>query len=280
MKLLRFGELGNEKPGILDSENNIRDLTGEVVDISGDDLSNEALSRLRKLNPNDLPIVQGTPRIGTCVGNIGKLVCVGLNYTDHAAELNMDLPDEPVVFMKAPSCICGPNDHVELPPGSTKTDWEVELGIVIGKHTKNISEENALDHVAGYCAVNDISERDFQLEHCGQWTKGKSYDTFGPIGPWLVTRDEIPDPHNLEMYLEVNGHRHQNGSTKTMQFKVPMMVAHLSRFMSLQPGDVISTGTPPGVGGGQTPQAFLKAGDSMELGIEGLGVQLKAVVQG
>ncbi|WP_057465486.1 fumarylacetoacetate hydrolase family protein [Pseudovibrio sp. POLY-S9] len=273
MKLLRYGELNAEKPGVLDADGNIRDLSGVVGDIAGDTLSAEGLAKIAELDLTSLPVVEGNPRIGACVGNVGKFICIGLNYSDHAAEAGMEVPKEPVTFFKATSAICGPNDDIEIPRGSVKTDWEVELGVVIGKHTKYVSEKGALDHVAGYCVVNDLSERDFQLHRSGQWVKGKSADTFGPIGPWLVTRDEVEDPQNLSMYLEVNGHRYQNGSTKTMVFDVAKVISHLSQFMSLQPGDVISTGTPPGVGMGQKPETYLKPGDKMELGIEGLGVQ-------
>ena len=240
-------------------------------------MSDAALARLSALDAASLPAVDGNTRIGACVGSVGKFICIGLNYADHAAESGMELPEEPVIFFKATSAIIGPNDTVEIPRNSVKTDWEVELGVVIGKETKYVSPEEALDHVAGYCVVNDLSERDFQLHRSGQWVKGKSADTFGPIGPWLVTRDEVPDPQNLGMYLEVNGHRYQDGSTKTMHFGVATVVSHLSQFMSLQPGDVISTGTPPGVGLGQSPEVYLKPGDVMELGIEGLGVQTQKV---
>lgn len=280
MKLLRYGEKGAEKPGILDSNGAIRDLSGVVGDIAGDVLSDESLAKLADIDLETLPVVDGDPRIGACVGNVGKFICIGLNYADHAAESGMALPEEPVIFFKATSAICGPNDTVEIPRNSVKTDWEVELGVVIGKEAKYVSEEDALDYVAGYCVVNDLSERDFQLHRSGQWVKGKSADTFGPIGPWLVTRDEVTNPQDLPMYLEVNGHRFQNGSTNTMHFGVANVISHLSQFMSLQPGDVISTGTPPGVGLGQTPEVYLKAGDKMELGIEGLGVQNQDVVQG
>ena len=277
MKLLGFGPKGAEKPGLLDDDGAVRDLSGVVSDISGEALGDETLARLRALDPASFPVVEGAPRIGACVGQVGKFICIGLNYADHAAESGMSLPEEPVIFFKATSAIIGPDDMVEIPRGSVKTDWEVELGVVIGKHTKYVSVEEALDHVAGYCVVNDLSERDFQLHRSGQWVKGKSADTFGPIGPWLVTRDEISDPQNLPMYLEVNGHRYQDGSTKTMHFDVATVISHLSQFMSLQPGDVISTGTPPGVGMGQDPQTYLKPGDRMELGIEGLGVQRQTV---
>jgi len=273
MKLLRYGPLGQEKPGLLDQDGNIRDLSGQVADIGAATLGDAGRDALRALDPQSLPLVEGTPRIGACVGQVGKFICIGLNYADHAAESGMSLPDEPVIFFKATSAICGPNDAVEIPRTSVKTDWEVELGVVIGKTAKYIGRDEALDHVAGYCVVNDLSERDFQLHRSGQWVKGKSADTFGPIGPWLVTRDEVADPQNLAMWLEVNGHRYQDGSTRTMHFDVATVISHLSQFMSLQPGDVISTGTPPGVGMGQTPETYLKPGDVMELGIAGLGVQ-------
>lgn len=278
MKLLRFGPAGAEKPGLLDKEGRIRDLSGIVDDIAGATLGETGLDRLRGLDPATLPLVDGDPRLGPCVGRVGKFICIGLNYADHAAESGMELPKEPVVFFKATSAICGPNDDTEIPRNSVKTDWEVELGVVIGTPAKYVSEAEALDHVAGYCVINDLSERDFQLHRSGQWVKGKSADTFGPIGPWLVTRDEVADPQNLGMYLEVNGHRYQDGSTRTMHFGVATVVSHLSQFMSLQPGDVISTGTPPGVGMGQNPQTYLKPGDVVELGIEGLGSQKQKVV--
>ena len=277
MKLLRYGPVGQEKPGLLDTDGVIRDLSAVVPDIAGAVLSDAGLAELRDLEPATLPAVEGTPRIGACVGSVGKFVCIGLNYADHAAESGMDLPAEPVIFFKATSSIIGPDDDVEIPRNSVKTDWEVELGVVIGKHTKYVSKDDALDHVAGYCVVNDLSERDFQMHRSGQWVKGKSADTFGPIGPWLVTRDEVANPQDLPMYLEVNGHRYQDGSTKTMHFDVATLVSHLSEFMSLQPGDVISTGTPPGVGLGQKPEVYLKPGDVMELGIAGLGVQHQKV---
>ncbi|MFC4215527.1 ureidoglycolate lyase [Pseudophaeobacter arcticus] len=278
MKLLRFGPLGSEKPGLLDAEGRIRDLSGVVEDIAGEVLGDSQLQALRAIDPASLPLVEETPRIGACVGQVGKFICIGLNYADHAAEAGMQLPEEPVVFFKATSAICGPNDDTEIPRNSVKTDWEVELGVVIGKPTKYVSADAALSHVAGYCVVNDLSERDFQIHRSGQWVKGKSCDTFGPIGPWLVTRDEVPDPQDLAMYLEVNGHRYQDGSTRTMHFDVATVISHLSQFMSLQPGDVISTGTPPGVGMGQRPEVYLKPGDRMELGVEGLGVQKQNVV--
>ncbi len=274
MKLLRYGDLGAEKPGMLDANGTIRDLSGHIKDFSGESLSDTTFSKLRALDPTNLPVIDASTRIGACVGSVGKFVCIGLNYADHAAESGMELPEEPVIFFKATSSIIGPNDDIEIPRHSVKTDWEVELGVVIGKHAKYVKKENALDHVAGYCVVNDLSERDFQLHRSGQWVKGKSADTFGPIGPWLVTRDEVPNPQNLAMYLEVNGHRYQDGSTKTMHFDVATIVSHLSQFMSLQPGDVISTGTPPGVGLGQKPNPiYLHSGQKMHLGIEKLGVQ-------
>ena len=277
MKLLRYGDLGAEKPGMLDANGTIRDLSGHIKDFSGESLSDTTFLKLRALDPTNLPVIEASTRIGACVGSVGKFVCIGLNYADHAAESGMELPEEPVIFFKATSSIIGPNDDVEIPRHSVKTDWEVELGVVIGKHAKYVKKENALDHVAGYCVVNDLSERDFQLHRSGQWVKGKSADTFGPIGPWLVTRDEVPDPQNLTMYLEVNGHRYQDGSTETMHFDVATIVSHLSQFMSLQPGDVISTGTPPGVGMGQKPETYLKSGDVIELEIEGLGLQRQVV---
>lgn len=277
MKLLRYGPAGQEKPGLL-HDGSIRDLSSHIDDLSGDALSDGTLAKLRMIDPAQLPEVDSSERIGACVGHVGKFICIGLNYADHAAESGMELPQEPVIFFKATSAITGPNDTVHIPRTSEKTDWEVELGVVIGKEAKYITPAEALDHVAGYCVVNDLSERDFQLHRSGQWVKGKSADTFGPIGPWLVTRDEVPDPQNLPMYLEVNGHRYQDGSTNTMHFNVATVIAHLSQFMSLQPGDVISTGTPPGVGMGQNPQIFLKPGDVMELGIEGLGTQKQEVI--
>ena len=277
MKLLRYGPQGTEKPGMMAADGTIRDLSGHIDDLAGAELSDAALDQLRAIHVNSLPVVEGSARLGPCVGNIGKFVCIGLNYADHAAESGMALPEEPVIFFKATSAITGPNDDVEIPRHSVKTDWEVELGVVIGKAAKYISKKEALDHVAGYCVINDLSERDFQLHRSGQWVKGKSADTFGPIGPWMVTRDEVPDPQNLAMYLEVNGHRYQDGSTKTMHFDVATIVSHLSQFMSLQPGDVISTGTPPGVGMGQKPETYLKPGDVIELEIEGLGKQRQNV---
>jgi 2-keto-4-pentenoate hydratase/2-oxohepta-3-ene-1,7-dioic acid hydratase in catechol pathway len=278
MKLLRFGSRGQERPGILDSKGGVRDLSGVVGDVAGAALLPDALERLRKVRVNELPLVDGNARIGPCVGSVGKFICIGLNYSDHAAESGMAVPVEPVVFMKATSSIMGPNDEVMIPRGSAKTDWEVELGVVIGKEARYVAEDDALSHVAGYCVVNDLSERAFQLEGTGQWVKGKSADTFGPIGPWLVTADEVPNPQALDLWLEVDGHRYQNGSTGTMVFGVAYLISYLSRFMSLQPGDVISTGTPPGVGLGQKPPVYLRAGNVIRLGIGGLGEQRQTVV--
>jgi 2-keto-4-pentenoate hydratase/2-oxohepta-3-ene-1,7-dioic acid hydratase in catechol pathway len=278
MKLLRYGNVGEERPGIVDVEGRLRDLSGVAGDITGATLTPESLEKLRKLNPKDLPLVAGTPRIGACVSGVGKFICIGLNYSDHAAESGMAVPAEPVVFMKATSAICGPYDEVMIPRGGEKTDWEVELGVVIGKEARYVTEREALSHVAGYCVVNDVSERAFQLEGTGQWVKGKSADTFGPIGPWLVTADEVPDPQSLNLWLEVDGRRYQDGSTATMVFGVAHLVSYLSRFMSLQPGDILSTGTPPGVGLGQKPPVYLRPGNVMRLGIEGLGEQRQTVV--
>ena len=278
MKLLRYGPPGAEKPGLLDSTGAIRDLSGTVPDISGDTLLPESLARLRKIDAASLPRVSGTPRIGPCVGRVGKFICIGLNYSDHAAESGMAVPKEPIVFMKATSSIVGPNDNLEIPRGSTKTDWEVELGVVVGKTAKYVTAEQALSHVAGYCVVHDVSERAFQLEGTGQWTKGKSADTFGPIGPWLVTADDVRDCGDLKLWLEVDGQRYQDGSTKTLIFDVPLLVSYLSNFMSLQPGDIISTGTPPGVGHGKKPPVYLRAGNVVRLGVEGLGEQQQTVV--
>jgi 2-keto-4-pentenoate hydratase/2-oxohepta-3-ene-1,7-dioic acid hydratase in catechol pathway len=278
MKLLRYGSAGKEKPGILDAEGRIRDLSGIIPDLAGETLLPESSSRLRNINVNSLPEIKGEPRIGPCVVSSGKFICIGLNYSDHAAESGMQVPREPVVFMKATSCIVGPDDDVVIPRGSQKTDWEVELGVVIGKPAKYVELADALSHVAGYCVINDLSERAFQLEGTGQWVKGKSADTFGPIGPWLVTPDEVPDPQNLNLWLEVDGHRYQNGSTKTMVFNVAFLISYLSRYMSLHPGDIISTGTPPGVGLGQKPPVYLRPGNRIRLGVEGLGHQSQKVV--
>ncbi|CAN7146617.1 MULTISPECIES: fumarylacetoacetate hydrolase family protein [Brucella] len=277
MKFLRYGETGQEKPGLLDADGNIRDLSAHVSDLSGAVLSPEALAKLGSLDVNALPKVEGNPRLGPCVAGTGKFICIGLNYADHAAESGMAVPPEPVIFMKATSAIVGPNDDLLIPRGSEKTDWEVELGIVIGKTAKYVSEDDALDYVAGYCTLHDVSERAFQIERAGQWTKGKSCDTFGPTGPWLVTKDEVADPQDLKMWLTVNGETMQDGSTKTMVYGVRHLVSYLSQFMSLQPGDIISTGTPPGVGMGMKPPRYLKAGDVVELGIEGLGSQKQNV---
>lgn len=279
MKLLRYGPAGQEKPGLLDAEGRIRDLSGAVPDIAGDALTPAGIAKLKGIDPSSLPVVSGNPRLGPCVGSVGKFICIGLNYSDHAAESGLAVPPEPVIFMKPTSAIVGPNDNVEIPRGSEKTDWEVELGVVIGKAAKYITEAEAYDHIAGYCVVNDVSERAFQIERSGQWVKGKAHDTFGPIGPWLVTRDEVPDPQDLHMWLEVDGHRYQDGSTKTMVYQVPFLVSYLSQFMSLQPGDVITTGTPPGVGMGQKPPKYLKAGQTIRLGIEKLGEQAQKTVQ-
>ncbi|MDR5739000.1 MULTISPECIES: ureidoglycolate lyase [unclassified Caballeronia] len=279
MKLLRYGPKGQEKPGLLDADGQIRDLSAVVDDIAGATLTEAGLAKVRAADPASLPVVEGNPRIGPCVGRVGKFVCIGLNYADHAAESNLPVPTEPVIFGKWTSAICGPNDDVEIPRESKKTDWEVELGVVIGKEAKYVDEASALDYVAGYCVINDVSEREWQLEHGTQWDKGKGFDTFGPIGPWLVTKDEVADPQKLDLWLEVDGHRYQNGNTKTMVFTVAQLVAYLSKVMSLQPGDIISTGTPPGVGMGVKPSAvYLKAGQTMRLGIEGLGEQQQKTV--
>lgn len=279
MKLLRYGPAGAERPAILDSNGKIRDLSAQLHDISGDVLLPASLEKLRQLDIDSLPLVGGDPRIGACIGNVGKFICIGLNYADHAAETGAEIPKEPVIFNKWTSSIIGPNDDVEIPRDSVKTDWEVELGVVIGKGGRYISQADAMSHVAGYCVINDVSEREFQIERGGTWDKGKGCDTFGPIGPWLVTADEIPDPQQLNLWLEVDGKRYQNGNTRTMIFKVPEIVSYLSRFMSLQPGDIISTGTPPGVGLGQKPPVYLQAGQVMHLGIEGLGEQRQKTVQ-
>ncbi|MEM7752562.1 MAG: fumarylacetoacetate hydrolase family protein [Pseudomonadota bacterium] len=278
MKLVRYGEKGAEKPGMIDADGTLRDLSAHVDDINGAALSDASLAKLAMLNTDDLPAVSGSPRIGACVGDIGKFVCIGLNFTDHAEETGNPIPEHPIVFMKANSAISGPFDDIVMPRGSTKTDWEVELGVVIGTEAKYVSEADALDYVAGYCVCNDVSERTFQIELSGQWTKGKSCDTFGPTGPWMVTKDEIADINNLEMWCDVNGKRMQSGSTKTMIFNVAEIVSHLSELFTLHPGDVISTGTPPGVGMGMKPPTYLKAGDEVSLYIEGLGTQTQKVV--
>ena len=278
MKLLRFGDVGRERPGILDSESQIRDLSPIVNDLGANVLVPESLEKLRQLNLHSLPLIPHGVRIGACVTSVGKFICIGLNYADHAAESGVAVPKQPIIFMKATSAICGPNDDVVIPRGSSKSDWEVELGVVIGKTAKYVKESDALSHVAGYCVINDLSEREFQLEGTGQWVKGKSADTFGPIGPWLVTCDEIPDPQNLDLRLDINGQRYQDGSTSTMVFGVAFLVSYISRFMSLQAGDIISTGTPPGVGMGQKPPRYLLPGDYISLAIDGLGEQRHRVV--
>jgi 2,4-diketo-3-deoxy-L-fuconate hydrolase len=283
VKLLRFGLPGQEKPGVLDAQGRVRDLSGVIADVAGAALLPDSLARLRGLNIESLPLVAGIPqrdlRLGACVGSVGKFICIGLNYSDHAAESGMKVPPEPVIFNKWTSAIVGPDDQVEIPRGSVKTDWEVELGVVIGKGGRYIDEADALSHVAGYCVVNDVSEREYQLDRSGTWDKGKGCDTFGPTGPWLVTADEVPDPQALSMWLDVDGKRYQNGSTSTMVYGVQFLISYLSRFMSLQPGDVISTGTPPGVGMGQKPPVYLRAGQTIHLGIEGLGSQTQVTVQ-
>ena len=277
MKLVRFGNEGREKPGMIDSNGNLRDLSAHVPDINPTTIAD--IERLKGLNENDLPMVDGNTRLGACVGNIGKYMCIALNYSDHAAESGLDVPAHPILFMKATSAVVGPNDDVSLPRGSEKGDWEVELGVVIGKKAKYVSKDDALNYVAGYCVCNDVSERSFQTTLSGQWTKGKSCDTFGPTGPWLVTRDDVPDPQNLSLTLDVNGKRMQNGNTSTMIFTVAEIIEHLSSLFTLHPGDVISTGTPPGVGMGIKPEpVYLKAGDVMEVAIEGLGSQRQNVV--
>jgi 2,4-diketo-3-deoxy-L-fuconate hydrolase len=278
MKLLRYGLSGQERPGLLDDQGQVRDLSGVIEDVGGAALSPTGLAKLATLDPASLPLVAAPGRLGPCVGRVGKFICIGLNYADHAAESGLPVPTEPVIFTKATSAICGPDDEIIQPVGSTKLDWEVELGVVIGTEARYVSEERALEHVAGYCVINDVSERAFQLDGTGTWDKGKGCDTFGPTGPWLVTKDEAGDVENLGMWLRVNGELFQNGSTKTMVFKPAFLISYVSRFMSLQPGDIISTGTPPGVGMGQKPPRYLVPGDMMELGIEGLGVQRQIVV--
>ncbi|TNC72579.1 fumarylacetoacetate hydrolase family protein [Rubellimicrobium roseum] len=273
MKLLRHGERGSERPGLVHEDGTIRDLSGVVPDIAGAVLSDQGLQAIRAVDPSSLPVVDAATRLGPCVGGTGKFICIGLNYADHAAESGLQVPPEPVIFMKATSAICGPNDPILIPRGSQKTDWEVELAVIIGRHAKYVSEDEALSHVAGYAVANDVSERAFQAERAGQWTKGKSCDNFGQLGPWLVTRDEVADPQDLSMWCRVNGETKQDGSTRTMVYGVAHLVSYLSQFMSLHPGDVISTGTPPGVGLGQKPPQFLKVGDVVELGIRGLGEQ-------
>ena len=278
MKLVRYGAAGAEKPGMMDGDT-LRDLSGVIDDITGDTVTDEALARLQGIDPATLPAVEGSPRIGACVGNIGKFLCIGLNFSDHAAEQGLPIPEHPILFFKANSAVVGPNDDVIMPRGSKRSDWEVELGVVIGKTAKYVSEADALDYVAGYCVINDVSEREFQQNLTGQWTKGKSCDTYGPTGPYLVTRDEIPDPQALDMSLSVNGNQMQTGNTATMIFSVAQIIEHLSQLFTLHPGDVISTGTPPGVGDGMNPKTYLKVGDVMELEIEGLGKQRQVVGQ-
>src|SRR5688572_26639143 len=278
MKLLRFGRPGQERPGLLDDTGTIRDLSSHVPDLAGDALLPESLARLRGVDPASLPRVDGNPRLGACVSGVGKFICVGLNYSDHAAESGMTVPAEPIIFMKATSSLSGPNDDIVIPRGSEKTDWEVELGVVIGRRAKYVTEQDAMAHVAGYCVVNDLSERAFQLEGTGQWVKGKSADTFGPIGPWLVTTDEITDPQNLDLWLEVDGRTYQRSTTRHMIFTVARLVSFISKFMSLQPGDIISTGTPPGVGHGMKPPVYLRAGSVVRLGVAQLGEQRQKVV--
>ena len=278
MKLVRYGNPGKEKPGLIDADGKLRDLSAVITDIGPDQLGDAALAKLRKLKTANLPLVKGSPRMGSPVAGVPKFIAIGLNYADHAAESGLPIPKEPVVFMKATSCIQGPNDPVMLPKGSVKTDWEVELGVVIGTRARYVSQKEALNHVAGYCTVNDVSEREFQIERGGTWDKGKGCDTFGPLGPWLVTRDEVPNPQRLSLWLDVNGKRVQSGSTKTMIFSVAKIVSYVSQFMTLEPGDVITTGTPPGVGLGMKPPMFLKKGDVMNVGIEGLGEQQQQVI--
>lgn len=278
MKLVRYGKPGKEKPGLIDAQGKLRDLSAVIPDVGPDQLGDAALAKLARINPEKLPLVRGKPRMGSPVAGVSKFIAIGLNYADHAAEAGMPIPAEPVVFTKAISCIQGPDDPVMLPKGSKKTDWEVELGVVIGKRARYVSQKDALSYVAGYCTINDISEREYQLERGGTWDKGKGCDTFGPIGPWLVTRDEVPNPQKLGLWLELNGKRVQNGSTKTMVFSVAKIISYLSQFMTLMPGDVITTGTPPGVGMGMKPQVFLKPGDTLTVGVEGLGEQRQTVV--
>jgi 2,4-didehydro-3-deoxy-L-rhamnonate hydrolase len=279
MKLLRYGPIGKEKPGILDADGKIRDLSSVIPELDGSAVSPASLAKLRKVKVDKLPLVRGNPRIGACIANPQKFIAIGLNYSDHAAESGLTVPPEPIIFTKHVSCLSGPNDTVTIPPKSKKSDWEVELGVIIGTRAKNIKKKDALKHVAGYCTINDLSERAFQIERSGQWTKGKSYDTFGPVGPWLVTADEIKNPQNLHLWLELNGKRVQDGNTKTMVYGVAYIVAYLSEFFTLMPGDIITTGTPPGVGMGMKPQRFLKPGDKMRIGIDGLGVQEQVVVR-
>jgi 2-keto-4-pentenoate hydratase/2-oxohepta-3-ene-1,7-dioic acid hydratase in catechol pathway len=279
MKLLRYGPKGQEKPGLLDNDGKIRDLSGVIADVTGSVLSPESVARLRSLDLAELPLVSGEPRLGPCVGSVGKFIGIGLNYADHAAETGAAIPKEPVVFNKWVTCISGCNDDIQIPAGSTKTDWEVELGVVIGQTARRVSEAEALNHVAGYCVVNDVSEREYQIERGPTWDKGKGFDSFGPIGPWLVTKDEVPDPQTLQLWLEIDGVRRQSGTTKTMVFSVATLVSYLSRIMTLHPGDVIATGTPPGVGMGMNPPVFLRPGQVVRLGVERLGEQRQVTVQ-
>ena len=279
MKLLRHGEFGQEKPGIIDQDGKIRDLSKHISDINGDTICSDGLKKISAIDLSSLPIIPDNTRLGACVGSVGKFLCIGLNYSDHAAESGLPVPSEPILFSKATSAIVGPNDNVEIPRNSSETDWEVELGIIIGKKAKYIDENSAQDYIAGYCVINDVSERAFQIKREGQWTKGKSCDTFGPTGPYLVTKDEVSDVQNLTMFLDVNGKRMQDGSTNTMIFSVNHIVYYLSQFMSLHPGDIIATGTPPGVGMGMKPSLYLKSGDVMRLGIEGLGEQSQTCIQ-
>ncbi len=278
MKLLRYGEPGCELPGVLDNKGQIRSLSEVIPDLAGESLSDESMEKIRRLDLSTLPEVEAGVRLGPCVAGTSKVIGIGLNYADHAAETGAEVPKEPVIFMKATSSITGPNDNIEIPRGSEKTDWEVELGVVIGKRAKYVTEQDSFSHIAGYCVVNDVSERAFQLERCGLWDKGKGCDTFSPLGPWLVTRDEVADPQNLSLWLEVNGHRYQDGHTRTMVYGVAHLISYISQFMTLMPGDVISTGTPPGVGMGQKPQVFLRPGQTVRLGIEGLGEQEQQTV--
>ena len=279
MKLLRYGNPGQEKPGMLDQNGTIRDLSNIVEDIAGDVLLPEGLEKLKNLDPGSLPTIEGSPRMGACVSGIGKFICIGLNYSDHAEETGASVPSEPIIFSKATSAVCGPDDDIIIPRNSVKTDWEVELGVVIGKPTKYVEEATALDHVAGYCVINDVSEREYQIERQGQWVKGKSCDSFGPTGPWLVTPDEAGDPQNLKLWLEVDGKRYQDGSTNTMVYSVAFLIHYLSQFFTLHPGDVISTGTPPGVGMGQKPDpVYLRPGQTIRLGVEGLGIQTQKTI--
>lgn len=278
MKLVRYGRLGKEKPGLIDEEGSLRDLSGVIEDIRPEQLSAKSLAKLGRLKPTSLPLVRGKPRFGVPVAQVGKFIGIGLNYSDHAAEAGMPVPSEPIVFMKATSSLSGPDDPVVLPRNSKKSDWEVELGVVIGTKAQYVSQKDALQYVAGYCIVNDVSEREFQLERGSQWDKGKGCDTFGPVGPWLVTADEIMQPQRLDLWLDLNGERVQTGNTRTMIFSVAKLVSYVSRFMTLMPGDIITTGTPPGVGMGMKPQRFLRAGDEMTLGIDGLGMQRQKVI--